>query len=412
MVSMHPLRGIAYAAGVVAMMLAAGAGCSHTPLADLTAQLPPNVVLPEHFYPLLNHYDPNNYDDHYDGWPRYIVGDRDNMVMCYVPTQTFTMGGGRAPNDVPAREVVVSHFYIDLHEVTNVQFDRFRKAAAERGPVAQALDPLKVFTMSELDHDRIKDRPWVESQAYHKYDYEYFHREHIKQMPYPEIANNYWFWKGQTPLDIDCYLDFWKPGANNDHPVRNVSWWEAWYYGKWTQKMLPTEAQWEAAARGKDRRAYPWGNEPTSETTRYLCNCKTDRGNFDGYEYTAPVMNFAAGVSPFGAFQMSGNVGEWCADWYDPGRYAYPSDADPPSNLERGPKAFDDPNYPNPLDKTIRETRVGPLRGDEKVIRGGSFAEPVEQCRVDSRRSARPDAHQSNVGFRCVLPLPPEAPKN
>jgi formylglycine-generating enzyme required for sulfatase activity len=382
-------------------------------------------VLPERFHPLLNHYDPNNYEDHYNGWPRYIVSDRDNMVMCYVPAQTFTMGGGHSLNEVPAREVVVSHFYIDIHEVTNVQFDRFRKAAKNRGPAAKLLDPLHVFTISELDYRRYTDRPWVESQAYRRYGYEItipftsIQREDIpgKQKLYPELLPDIfyrgpWWWMGQTPLDIDCYLDYWTPGANNDHPVRNVSWWEAWYYSMWTNKFLPTEVEWEAAARGGDRRAYPWGNEPTSETTRYLCNCKTDRGNFDGYEYTAPVMNYAAGVSPCGAFQMSGNVGEWCADWYDPGRYAYPSDADPPSKLDRGPKAFDDPNYPNPLDKTIRETRVGPLRGDEKVIRGGSFAEPIEQCRVDSRRSARPDAHQNNVGFRCVLPLPPEATKN
>lgn len=408
--------GVAVAATTALM---GGTGCSHTtPLADLTVQLPPGVVLPEGFHPLIGHYDPNNPEDHYNGWPRYIVGDCDNMVMCYVPTQTFTMGGGTAQNEVPAREVVINHFYFDLHEVTNVQYDRFRKAAENRGPAAKVLDPLGYFTISELGYRRYTNRPWVESQAYHRYGYEFtlppfVYREdsvNIKKR-YPELAEGPWWWMGKTPGDFRYYLDYWQPGLNNDHPVRNVSWWEAWYFSMWTGKFLPTEAEWEAAARGDDRRIYPWGNESTSEVTRYLCNCKTDRGNFDGYEYTAPVMNFAAGVSPFGAFQLSGNVGEWCADWYDPGRYAYPSDADPPAGLDRGPKAFDDPNYPNPLDKTIRETRVGPLRGDEKVIRGGSFTEPIERCRVDSRRSARPDTHQINVGFRCVLPLPPEAPK-
>lgn len=399
---------IGIAVVVTGLALAAGTGCSlHTPLADRDVELPPGVELPCGFYPLAGQYNTDNCEDHYNGWPRYIISERDNMIMAYVPAQTVTVGGGTEDDEVPARQVVTNHFYIDIHEVSNVQFDRFRKAAAERGACAQICDPLNCFAHAKLDKNRKKDRPWVESEAYHTYCYEYILRERGKQMLYPETSLNCWYWNGQTPSDIDFYLDYFKPGLNNNHPVRNVSWWEAWYYTKWAHKVLPTEAQWEAAARGNDQRAYPWGSNPQSDVTHYLCNAKTDRANFDGYEYTAPVLCFAGGVSPYGVYQMAGNVAEWCADWYDPGRYAYPSQSDPPSDLQRGDKEFGDANFPNPRDKCLRESRVGPIRGDQRVIRGGSFTDTIERCRVDVRAGARPDVHQHNVGFRCVLPLPP-----
>ncbi|NLX13705.1 MAG: formylglycine-generating enzyme family protein [Phycisphaerales bacterium] len=383
------------AAACIMLGLFAGFGCNlHTPLADRHAYLPPHVQLPEGFSPLVGQYDPNNPEDSYNGWPRYIVGDRDNMIMAYVPAQKVVIGGGLDDDERPARRVTVNHFYIDVHEVTNSQFDRFRKDAVG-------------CCKNRLETYRSKDRPWVESGAYHTYPSEYCFRWHDKQKLYPETSLNFWFWRGQTPADIDFYLDYWTPGLNNDHPVRAVSWWEAWYYSKWACKVLPTEAQWEVAARGDDQRIYPWGNEEQVSHTRYLCNHRTGREDFDDYEYAAPVMSFAAGVSPFGAYNMAGNVWEWCLDYYDPGRYAYPSEQDPPSELQRGPKAFGDRNYPNPLEKYIREERVGPLRGDQRVVRGGSFADPIERCRVESRRGLRPDVHEYNVGFRCVLPLPP-----
>ena len=101
---------------------------------------------------------------------------------------------------------------------------------------------------------------------------------------------------------------------------------------------------------------------------------------------------------------------EWCADWYDPGRYAYPSDEDPATGLDRGPRAFGDRNYPNPLAKDIREARVGPPVGAQRVIRGGSFTDPIQRCRVDARAAAGPGVRQHHVGFRCALPLPPPTP--
>jgi formylglycine-generating enzyme required for sulfatase activity len=346
-----------WASGCALLVLMA-VGCGHkSPLADRCAELPEGISLPAGFAPLKGHYGFGNEDDDYGGWPRYIVSERDHMIMVYVPSMQLMMGGGLQVDEVPARQIVVNHFYIDLHEVTNGQFYCFAKSCRHGSKINRCCS-------GNID-------------------------------PCPD------------PNCISTFRRFWVPCLNDNHPARNVSWRQARAYAEWAGKYLPTEAQWEAAARGIDRRIYPWGNEEVSETTRFLCNARTALDDYDGYTYTAPVMNFAAGVSPFGAFNMSGNVWEWCDDYYDPGRYAYPSNEDPATGLERGPKAFGDENYPNPLEKDIREARVGPLRGDERVIRGGSFADPIERCRVDVRAGARTDTLQNNIGFRCVLPLPP-----
>lgn len=352
-------------------------------IADRCAELPVHVQLPDGFYPLRGHYSIDNPESNYNGWPRYIVSEQDNMIMCYVPSQQFTMGGGLGADEVPAREVVVNHFYVDLHEVTNIQYYCYRKAAGKKVLRSLEHDPCAYLNGSSC----CPCRPGI---------------------PCPET---FFYISGKTPCDIDYYRDYWHPGLNDNHPARAISFREAFAYAKWSCKSLPTEAQWEAAARGGDRRLYPWGNNEVSDVTRYLCNARTTGGDlFDGYEYTAPVLSYAPGVSPFGAFNMAGNVWEWCVDWYDPGRYGYPSDEDPPAELQRGPKPFGDRWYPNPVRKDLADGRIGPIRGDEHPLRGGSFADPIELCRVTSRISARIDARQNNFGFRCVLLLPEECP--
>jgi len=328
------------------LLITGSAGCNcmmHSASKNAEPQYP-DSLLPPGFGTVPGHYNPDNPDDHINGYPTYIVSHKDNMIMAYVPSQTILMGGGTDTDEVPARTVTVNHFYIDIHEVTNKQF-----------------------------HEIMGD-------------------------------------------DLSCcrpgYQEYWIPCVNDDHPVRNVSWFEANSYAVALCKVLPTEAQWEAAARSDDHRIFPWGNEQEVEQTIYLCNARTERSNYDGYEYTAPVMSYAAGVSPYGVFQMAGNVWEWCRDHYDPGRYAYPSDEDPPSGLERGPRPFGDVNYPSWKYKDIREARVGPMRGSKRVVRGGSFAEPIERCRVESRAGVKPDVQRYNIGFRCILPLKPKEATN
>jgi len=340
----------------------------------------PSVELPPGFYPLRGHFESDNPDDHYNGWPRFIASARDHMIMVYVPTQTFMMGGGTGPNEGPARTVTVNHFYVDLHEVTNHQFARFFKATGGDYPGRPSACPICALFADDDD----EEEELAVSRARHSF---------------PRLAS---FVANRS------FRAYWVPSVNDAHPVRNVNWYEAWAYAQWARKALPTEAQWEAAARGSDRRIYPWGNDAQSDQTPYLANTATSRANFDGYETTAPALSYASGVSPFGAYNMAGNVWEWTADWYDLARYAYPSAEDPPTSVERGAKPFGDRNYPNPGPKDIREARVGPVSGSRRVIRGGSFTNPIEQCRVDTRASLDPHVHQANVGFRCVLPLPPE----
>jgi len=161
----------------------------------------------------------------------------------------------------------------------------------------------------------------------------------------------------------------------DDHPVVNVSWQDAAAYAKWARASLPTEAQWEKAARGTDGRRYPWGNERPNEGGRYRCNYRPRHGKGDGYGYTAPVGSFPTGASPYGCMDMAGNVWEWCADWYDGDYYS----------------------------KSPSRNPTGPPSGNERVLRGGSWVGHVRLVRSSLRLRHLPDNRGVSFGFRCVL---------
>jgi formylglycine-generating enzyme required for sulfatase activity len=180
-----------------------------------------------------------------------------------------------------------------------------------------------------------------------------------------EVTNAQYRWCVEAGACTAPVCETYDDAAKSDHPVVCVSWYDAQAYCKWAGRRLPTEAEWEKAARGTDGRAYPWGNDSPDCIKAQYGGCAGD---------TVAVGTKPAGVTPYGALDMAGNVWEWVTDWYDADIYA----------------------------QLPRENPQGSVSGPTRVLRGGSWNFAADLIRVANRYWSMPDAGNVYFGFRCA----------
>ncbi len=243
------------------------------------------------------------------------IREKDGMVEVCIPAGEFLMGSDESDkvakdDEKPQRRVYLDDYWIDQTLVTNAMFVCFLN---ERGNQKE-------------DHSN-----WY---------YDFFN----------PIKQNNGVWLVETGLE--------------HHPVVGVTWFGARAYANWVGRKLPTEAQWEKAARGTDGRLYPWGNlEPNHSLVKY-----------NSISGTTPVGSYPSGASPYGLLDMAGNVWEWCQDWFDADYYK----------------------------KGLRKNPLGSKTGETRVTRGGCWTNMAWSLRSACRDMVGPNVANLRIGFRCA----------
>lgn len=248
-----------------------------------------------------------------EGLEKEVKG-KDGASMVLIPGGLFPMGvphgdrdGGR--DEYPRHDVFVNDFYIDKFELTNSRYLEFVKATNHRVP----------------------------------------------QNPKNATRN---LWEGETITE-----------SLADRPVVNVDWADAQAYCQWAGKRLPTEAEWEKAAKGTADRRFPWGNvEPTNKHLNF-------NQQWIGEKTLMPVGSYELGKSPFGVYDMAGNVWEWVNDWYDAKYY----------------------------EKSPAKNPTGPETGTKRVLRGSGWQNETPTVRIFTRVDSDPTMRNESTGFRCAM---------
>lgn len=302
--------------------------------------------------------------------------------MQLVPGGQFEMGSDDdtgMPDEYPRHLVTLDSFWIDEHEVTNAEFKAF---VAATGYITTAEKPI---SKEELMQSLPPGSPEPDSAML--------------------LPGSLVFVATKEAVDLNDVSQWWSfergadwkhpngPASNiagKDHyPVVHISWDDAQAFASWAGKRLPTEAEWEFAARGALKsQPFPWGTEipQTGKAKANIWNGHFPYENTktDGFYGLAPVKSFTP--NGYKLFDMAGNVWEWTADWYDHNYYA----TEKPGQLNpQGASAPNDPADPQP----------------KRVIRGGSFMCSDEYCRgyrVSARMKTTPTSGLSNLGFRCA----------
>ncbi len=261
----------------------------------------------------------------------WYTGKGLKIEMVYVPPGPFTMGSVDGGDDEKPKHThaMAKGYYVGRYETTVAQFRRFVEATSYQTE-AEKEGWAYVY----------RDGKWVNEEG------------------------RSWRSPGF--------------GQRETHPVVCVSWNDAKGFCAWAGLALPTEAQWEKAARGTDGRKYPWGSEWDPARVNFCDrSCPEDfswksEDEDDGHGYTAPVGSYARGVSPYGAHDMAGNVWEWCADWYKDDAYA---------------------SY-------AKGSTAPPSSGSARVFRGGGWYSAARHVRSALRGRRTPGPRNSYLGFR------------
>lgn len=297
--------------------------------------------------------------------------------MVWIPGGTFWMGceGCEMPDALPVHQVAVDDFWMDVTPVTNEQFARFVKATGYV-TIAEHVPDAKDFP------DAPPENLVPGSAVFSPPEHEVPLSDHYQWWSYVKGAS----WRNPEGLGSNLT-------GREQHPVVHIAWDDAMAYARWVGKRLPTEAEFEFAARGGlDRKRYSWGDELTPHG-KWMANIWQGRfpvkdAGEDGYRSVSPVRAFPA--NGYHLYDMGGNVWQWCADWYRPDIYQQRAAATVPVHNPGSP-----------------DTSVDPLEPGvpKRVTRGGSYLCSDLYCSrylVGSRGRSEPSTGSSNVGFRCA----------